>query len=196
MWKKLYLNHRLKNSKGFTLIETVLSIFLISIISLTIFYLLNYSIATTNTSNYKDEILSHGRYGFEYIAVEIRNADKIIHPRKIVGFNTKYPENLGFIIYNYRTTSSNPNGNHEYTSYYMSDDALHRIKCRRSDTKYPNSTYFSSESGVNYLSEGIKENNTIVDFEANTIRLSLVLGNDEHTYEFESIFNINCPTDF
>lgn len=196
MWERLYLKRRLGNSKGFTLIEVVLSIFLTFIISLTVFYLLSYSIATSNTSNYKDEILSHGRYGFEYIAVEIRNADKIIHPNKIAGFNSKYPENLGFIIYNYRTVDNNSNGNHEYTSYYMSKDALHRIKCRRVDEKYPNSSYFSSESGVNYLSEGIKENNTTVNFPGNTIRLSFTLGNDEHSYEFESIFNMNCPTDY
>lgn len=196
MWKKLYLKHRLRNNRGFTLIEVVLSIFLLSIISLTVFYLLNYSITTSNISSYKDDVLSYGRYGFEYVSAEIRNADKIIHPSKIVGFDSKYPENLGFIIYNFRTDGNNANGNHEYTSYYMNGEALHRIKCRRVDEKYPNSTYFSSESGVNFLSEGIMENNTTVDFPANTIRLSFILGNNQNSYEFESMFNINCPIDF
>lgn len=196
MWKKLQLKRRLKSNKGFTLIEIIFSMFLIAFISLTIFYLLNYSIATSNVSNYKDEILSKGRYGFEYISGEIHRADKIIDASKIIGFNSRYPENLGFVIYNYNETDNNPKGNHEYTAYYIKGDILNRIKCRKIDEKYPDATYFGREAGVNFLSENIIENNTFVNFQTNIISLSFIVGNDTSAYKFESIFNMNCITDY
>lgn len=195
MWKKLCLRRLLKNNKGFTLVEVILSISLISLISLTVFYLLSHSILTSNTSNYKDEILSNGRYGFEYISGELRRADKIISPIKISGFNTLYPQNLGFIIYNYNE-DKNPKGNHEYTSYYIKEGVLYRIKCRKVDKKYPDSVYFEKASGINFLSENIKKNNTFVDFEKNIIGLNFTVGDKDFSYKFNSVFNMNCIIDY
>lgn len=174
----------------------MVSISLVGLILLICSLLIDFSILTSNSSYYKDEILSKGRYGFEYISGEIRRADKIIDSGKINGFNSNYPENLGFIVYNYNDTDNNPKGNHEYTSYFMSDDILYRIKCRKVDEKYPDSNYFIKKSGINHLSDNIKENKTMVDFQANQIVLSFTIGLKELTYEFESTFNMNCPTDF
>src|SRR5699024_5611505 len=106
------------------------------------------------------------------------------------------PLNLGFVIYNYNRTDDHPDGNHEYTSYYMSDDIIYRIKCRTADEEYPNSEYFTAKSGVNFICENIKENNTTIDFEANIIDLNFIVRNKEFSYEFKSIFNMSCLTDY
>lgn len=195
MWKKLRLKHLLKNNKGYTLIEVILSIFLICIILLLSLNLLNYSIITSNTSNYKDEILSGGRYGFEYIIGETRNADKIIDSRKIRDFNTRYPMNVGYIIYNYYE-DSHLGEDHEYTSYFIDGGTLYRIKCRKPDESYPDLNYFRTNSGVNFLCENIRESNISIDFQSNILNLDFIVGNDESSYKFNTKLNINCPTDY
>lgn len=192
----MYLKHLLKNKKGYTLIELIVSISLMAVILLIVSSLISFSILTSKNSYYRDDILSNGRYSFEYISGEIRRADKIIDSNKINGFNSKYPYNLGFIIYNYNDTDKNSKGDYEYTSYFMSDDILYRIKCRKVDEKYPTVDHFIKESGINFLSDNIRENNTIVDFQANNIVLSFIIGDDEFSYKFESTFNMNCPTDY
>lgn len=196
MWRRLHLKHLLKNKKGYTLIELLVSISLMAVILLIVSSLINFSIITSSNSYYRDEILSKGRYSFEYISGEIRRADKIIDTNKINGFNSKYPDNLGFIIYNYNDIDKNPKGNYEYTSYYIGDDVLYRIKCRKIDEKYPSVDYFIKESGINFLSDNIWENNTMVDFQANNIILSFIIKDYNFSYEFESVFNMNCPTDY
>lgn len=192
MWKNLYLKHPLRNRKAFTLIEVIISIFLISLISLVLFSLLNHTILISNISHKKDDILSNGRFGFEYISREIQRADKVIDSNKFSGFSKDYPTNLGFVIYNYND-DNHPNGNHEFTSYYISKGELFRIKGRRQTDKYPSNI---EKSGVNFLCGYVQKSQTFVNFESNFIDLHLIVGNDEFSYNFRSLFNINCETDY
>ena len=195
---RLGLRHPSENNKGFTLIELVLSLSLISLILLMVFNLMQYTIMTSNVSNYKDEILTNGRYGLEYMINEIKKADKIIDSSKIRNFNIDYPNNLGFVIYNYYKGDSNQADRHEFTSYYARDRTLRRIKCSRDIKEYQDIRIFSSlSSGDNFLCEYLIDvSNTKVNFQDEIINLNLVVGNAEYSYEFNTMVNISCTTDY
>lgn len=190
-WKILYLRRLLKSRQGYSLIEAIISIFFIGIIILSVVSFLNFSIVTSNESDYKDEILSNGRYGLEYVIGEIKKADKIIDSRLIEDFNFKRPSNLGFVIYNHYE-----NKEHEYTSYYIDGDVLYRIKCRKTDAKYPDGIYFINDGGVNFLSEYIWEDKTSIDFQNNIINLSFLVGNEDYSYDFTTSIYLDCPIDY
>lgn len=195
---KLALKHRSENNKGFTLIELILSLSLISLILLTVFNIMHYSIMTSNVSRYKDEILTNGRYGLEYMINEIKSADKIIDSNLIQSFNTEYPNNLGFVLYNFHKGSSNEAERHEFTSYYVRNNRLQRIKRSRDSGEYENIRIFSPlSSGDNPLcGYVIDASKTDVNYQDEIINLKIVVGNDEFSYEFKTMVNISCIMDY
>lgn len=199
MWVILYSKHRLlRDKKGYSLIEVILSIFLISIITLTAFSLLNFFTITSKKSNFEDAVLSNGRYAFEYIIDEIKRADRIVSSEKFSGLNDKYPKNLGFVIYNYedKVYKDIPHG---YTFYYVNEDnnSLYRIKLRRGHTNYPSSNTFANSGGINFLSDNVKDiSNIEVNFQSNIIHLDFIFGTEEFSYDFSTIESIYCETDY
>lgn len=127
---------------------------------------------------------------------EIEKADKIIDSKKVKGFESEHKNNLKFVIYNYNREKSKDN--HEFTSYYVKDNTLNRIKSIKNSGDYTNTNIFSGlGSGNNFLCDNVKDvSKTLVNFEDKLINLSLIVGDESLSYEFETILSINCLVDY
>lgn len=194
----LNLKHRLGNSKGFTLIELVLSLSLISLTLLTVFNLIHFTARASNSINSRDKVLTNGRYGIEYIANEIKRADKIIDSSKIRGFNKDYPNNLGFVIYNFYKGNAKEADRYEFTSYYINSKVLRRVKCSSDSGDYENIRIFiPGKIGDNFLCEYVVDvSKTEINFQKEIINLNILVGDEEYSYEFNTKLHISCFMDF
>lgn len=175
--------------KGFTLIELILSLAIYSIIALSLFSLLKYSINSCNLGNMEDEVLLNGRYALEYIKREIKAADEIVSAEKFDSLNELYKDNFGFVIMNY-----NPGVTckYNYSTYYFKDNKIYRIATNRIDDKLPKGSYFSGHNEIAEYIISIED--TSIDFNTKIINLSFVLGaNKGKEILLESKLSIRCP---
>ena len=126
---------------------------------------------------------------------EIERADMIIDSKKVKGFDSRYENSLKFVIYNYNREKSD--NNHEFTSYFIKDNTLNRIRRSNNSGDYTNINFFLGPGGDNFLCESVKDvSKTKVNFEDKLINLSLLVGNDVFSYEFGTILSINCLVDY
>ena len=92
------LKHGYLNKKGFTLLELILGIGIMSLLIITFYTILTFNLKVNEKALLEDEILLNGRYILEYIKGEINSADKIIVSDKFEGLDGKFPNNIGFVI--------------------------------------------------------------------------------------------------
>lgn len=190
MWN---IGHTYGRNKGFTLIEVILALGVSSIIALSIFSILDFSIKACAMGDEKDEVLLHGRYAIEFIKDDIKAADKIISSDLIKNLRLKYPYNIGFIILKIDDEKT-PN-EYNYITYYRKNDRLVRIACTRIDKKYPSYTEFGGNNDVCEFVYDIE--NTRFDTENKMIYLEFIFKhNNGHKLTLKSDNYIRCSIDY
>lgn len=194
------LKHAYLNRKGFTLLELILGISIMSLLLITFYTILSFNLKVNEKALLEDEMLLNGRYMLEYIKEEIVSADKIISSDKIEDLDEKFPNNIGFVIvkvkgYEKRTPKSSDNiykeSGYIYTSYYFENNSIIRIAGEVNNDKLPNFTIFK---GYNKLGEGLLDSSSIKLQEDDLIDIDLSLGKDgKEIAKFKSTIAIRCP---
>ena len=134
------------NTKGFSLIEIVVSLGIVSIVMAALFTILHFTTLTTKKVEDHDSGLLTAIYSLEYIIDEIKTADEIYPIDKCSGLKEKYPNNLGFIALEQVGTDFN------YRTYYEGDGSIIRLAKNMTIKQMPASANFS---GYNIITENI-----------------------------------------
>ena len=175
--------------KGFTLVELILSLAISSILALSFYFILDFTINTCKLWEENDEVMLNGQYAIEFIKGEIRQAEKIISIDCFEGFKNEYKDNLGFVIMRYYPKEIYK---YNYSIYYLKDNKIYRIAESRKDDVLPKISAFS---GHNLVAEKvISIDKTNINFENKVIDLNFVLKGDlGKTREFKTKIFIRCP---
>lgn len=178
-----------QKSKGFTLIELILSLGLSSIIILSLFNILNFSRNAFSLGNERDELMLNGRYAIEYIKNEVRSAESILPTNKISGLNGHYRENVGFVIMKKENHLYN-----RFTTYYRKDGKIIRISGTAPINRYPNYTNLEGHNEISEFITSIKD--CKLDIENKMIYLDIKLeSSNGDELNLKSHFLIRCPID-
>jgi prepilin-type N-terminal cleavage/methylation domain-containing protein len=190
----LNLKHLFQNRKAFTLIEFILGLTLLSIVLTTFFSIINFSRRALESVEFEDELLLNGRFGIEYLKEEIKSMDKVIDSNKISQLNTKYPNNIGFVLMSDNEVV-NSDDRYKFVTYYLNGDReLVRIAKHSYFNTYPMAKDFS---GYNVICKNVFSiKDTIVDKENKLIKLSLNMGKDSGILKLKSTFFVGIKYDF
>lgn len=192
MWN---IKHTYPLNKGFTLIEVILALAIISMIILPLFSILDFSIKACTAGEQTDELMLNGRYAIEYIKNEIKSADKIISSDKIEGLKAKYPTNIGFVIMISDIGETGKILSHNYITYHTKNDILVRIARSVEGEKYPSANYLSGYNDICELVEGI--GNTKFTPEQSIISLDFKFKHESgKNLELKTDIYIRCPIDY
>lgn len=194
MFNRFNINHRLKNKRGFTIIEFIVSFGILSIVMASMFNILSYSLKASSKGQDMDELLLNGRFGVEYIKEELRNADRLISADNIVNLNTMYPDNIGFVVFKDSGVEGSDT-RYNFSTYYSKDNKLIRIAINLKNSAYPEA---KSLSGFNEVSEGVLSiSNTRVDKENRLVFLDISMGYEEDIFHsFKSCLYLETDFDF
>lgn len=188
MWNFMvaFLNPK---SKGFSLIEYLLGIGLISVLLVSIFplfYIVRESYLLSESYN---DIYLNGQYGLEYIKNEVLSADKIISSSKIKGLDRQFPNNIGFVL-------MVRNGD-EFTfiTYYIGGKKLIRIASNENTANYP---HVSKLKGFNEIARDILSfTNTDINVENKLLNLEIRVGRKQsNPIDFKTTIYLRCLLDF
>lgn len=185
IWKKLK-KINIKNSRGFSLIELLLSITTGFIVIICLSLLFRFLIKSNSIVESNNEILLNGRYALEYIKREIRTADMIVSSDKFPQLNEKYEDNIGFVIMKYKPDEENK---YNYTTFYFKDNKIIRLAANTS-SMFPNESAFSGHNAVAEHIEAIE--GTVVDLKNRIIKISLLL-EGKGKVGLELSIGIRCP---
>ncbi|MBC7087249.1 MAG: prepilin-type N-terminal cleavage/methylation domain-containing protein [Tissierellales bacterium] len=175
------MNARDLSNDGFTLIELIISISIISVIIVGIYNIIFISTKSMNLVDEKDEYLVSGIYVIEYISDEIRSADLILPSSMIKNLDKMYPYNLKFVILNINE------GNYDYVTYYYTGKEIVRLNCKLSNANLPEISNFN---GYNKLDIGISNIwNTGLELNNNMIYLDFTF-EGTHSLRIKSGINI------
>lgn len=180
-------------NKGFTLLELILYLGIVSIIVLALFSVLSFTVELYMKGQEEDKILLNGRHAIEYIKKEIKGADKIISIDYIEELNEKYENNIGFVIFNYDV--NNPEGyNYNFVTFYLKEDKIYRIAANSSNSTLPKYTAFS---GFNIVAESVFSiEGTEIDFDRRIIKLNIILKDiSGKKHQFKSTISIRCTVE-
>lgn len=190
----LNLKESYSNRKGFTLLEMILYIAILSILLLSLSSVLSITSRACLDSESFDMALFNGRFAMEYIKGEIISADRIISSLEFDNLNEDFPNNIGFVTLEeelyYNLDGEVTNSNYNFSTYYFEDDRLVRVAYNTS-----NSSLYDSErlSGHNQICDGIVESgNCSLDKEKNLIKLSFSMNNGGKPLLLESAINVRC----
>ena len=174
---------------GFTLIELILSMAIISILFLSFYSMLDFTTNTCKFGEENDEIMLNGQYAIEYIKGEIREAEKIISIDCFEGFKSEYKDNFGFVIMRYYP---NEPYKYNYSTYYLKNNKIYRIAESREEDTLPSISTFS---GHNLVAENvISIDKTNIDFDTKVVDLNFVLKGDlGKAKDFKAKIFIRCP---
>lgn len=190
--KELFLNR-----KGFTLVEMVLYIAILSILLTSLCMILSITSKASIDSESLDMALFNGRFAMEYIKGEIISADRIIPSSEFDNLNEDFPNNLGFVsleeeLY-YGLDGKVINSNYNFRTYYIEDDKLVRVAYNTS-----NPSFYDSQrlSGYNQICEGIVEaSNCNLDKENKLINLCFSLDRGGQPLLLETAISIRCEVE-
>ena len=182
----------MKNWKGFTLIEVILSLFILSILLVVINSFLSLSLSLSKASEEKLYSLQDMRYTLDKIYEDILQCDRVIPSEKIDNLRVKgFDDNFGFII-----VKSVDNETDNYTLYYK-DKSYKNIK--RVSTSKPKGVLpsYNNFAGYNELSGLVKSiDGSGLDVENKMIRINLtILNNKEDEITFHREILLSCPID-
>lgn len=183
--------NRDNNKCGFTLIELLLSLAISSIIVVTLYSILKFTITACKIGDMEDEILLNGKYAIEYIKKEIQTADAIIAIDKFEGLRDEYEKNIGFVILHYFPKD---NLKYNYSTYYHKDNGIYRIGTNVDSELYPKASSFT-KGGHNKVADYVVSiDGTGIDFEANIIELCFTLQESRgRSTIFKTKSIIRCP---
>lgn len=197
--------------KGYTLVEVILGIAIMSLLIITFYTVLSFNLKVNESSILEDEILLNGRYVLEYIKEEIISADRIVSSHKFEDLDIKFPTNIGFVIVkilDYEKLESKKNGDKKtntekreyiyretecnYITYYFKGDSIIRISGKAPSNMFP---YVSIFEGYNEIGEALLETSRInLQKDNNLIDVHLSLGKDKKEIsKFESTIVVRCP---
>lgn len=204
----LRLKLQFQNKKGFTLVELVLGTAILSILIITLYTSVSFSLKMNHKSTVEDEMILNGRYILEYIKEEISSADKIILSNVFENLDTKYPRNIGFVILNLDKKRDTNTGKilypitYSYTTYYFQNDKIIRINAKKlinreidmnTKTLKEISSKVSNFSGHNELGYNLSNKSKIQLNDNNTISLELLFKDDEFKVSsFKSKIFVRC----
>lgn len=194
----LFSNRQYLNKVGFTLIEIVVALGLVSMILTSMFSILNYSNRVSYVCEFIDEMLLNGRFGIEYIKEELRTADKLISSERIEDLNFLYPDNIGFVLFIDRIQeepSVSADERYRFVTYYLNNDKLVRISHNKGNKEPPHA---SKLSGYNELIHGVLSiEETEIEHENRLVKLSLFMGSDEkEVHNFKSCIFLDTEYEF
>ncbi len=186
--------HQRKDKRGFTIVEFIIGIGILSLVISCMFSILRYSINASSKGQYIDELLLNGRFGVEFIKEELKNADKIISSDYILNLNSLYPENIGFVIFK-DSGVLDSNERYNFTTYFLNGNKLIRVATNRKLPSYPEGKHFS---GFNELCEGVLTiANTRVDIDDKLVFLDISMGTEKNLFHsFKSCLFIDKEFDF
>ncbi len=201
----LNLRELYSGKRGFTLIELVVGIAIMSILLSSTFSILYFSTRSTKQGDDMDLLLFNSRYAIEYIKGEVMSADKIISSSKFKDYDSEYPNNIGFVVMEEEASYINKDKkaytpyddfkttNYKYISYYQKDNELVRIAY----TTHRESFFDGNEfSGHNQISQGIMDiSNTFLDIENNTIKLQIEFYEGDRSLDLQTLIYLRCPMD-
>lgn len=194
IYPMLSLREPSSNRKGFTLVEMVLYIGILSILLTSLCMVLSITSRASLDSESLDMALFNGRFAMEYIKGEIISADRIITSSEFDNLDEDFPNNIGFVsleeeLY-YDFDGKVTNSNYNFRTYYVEDDKLVRVAYNTS-----NPSFYDSErlSGYNQICDGIVEaNNCSLDKENRLIRLSFSLDRGTVPLLLKTAISIRC----
>ncbi|QQY80599.1 prepilin-type N-terminal cleavage/methylation domain-containing protein [Keratinibaculum paraultunense] len=177
------------NVKGFTLIEVLLTIAIISILTTICYSILKYTTMVCRKEDMEDDVLLNGKYAIEHIKKEIQTADKIINIDNFKGLSDKYDKNIGFVIFHYFPEKELK---YNYSTYYLKNNSIYRIAINTNSKSYPIGNAFGGHNKVaDYV---VSIDGTSINFNSNIIELFFILQN---IYGGNTVFNVKitarCP---
>lgn len=204
------LGPRYLGKKGFTLIELILGIAIMSMLIIIFYTVLSFDLRVNEVSLLEDELLLNGRYVLEYLKEEIMSADRIVCSDRFENLDIKFPTNIGFVIVkviDYEKLESKKDANKEantekkeyiykekecnYITYYFKEDSIIRISGKSPSNIFPYADIFK---GYNKIGESILEASKIILQKDNLVRIELSLGKDEKEISsFKSNIIVRCP---
>lgn len=125
------LHQESRNSKGFSLIEIVLSIGFIGMLLTLMFSMLRLTEKSSILLHDRDDLMLNGRYATEYIIEDVELADEVVDMDDYCPLNIEKESTLGFILINHNRIEG---FEYQYIYYRLSGDTLIR-------TTYNNNTY-------------------------------------------------------
>lgn len=173
-----------KDNKGFTLINIL---FVMIILSITIVSLTNlFKFLTVNTNKEINKIKTDNSidYFYNYLNSEFKNADRIIPSTEVKYYNNLFPKNLGFFL----ISEGDKKTELRYTNYYLrSDGALMRNSRSFSEKIKPDGRYFRSKQGDFSIVENIDSLSYEMSLgNSNLYELELTFKNEEiNTFYFD-----------
>lgn len=152
-------------TKGFSLIEIVVSLGIVSIVMAALFCILHFTSITTKKVEDHDSGLITAIYSLEYIIDEVKTADEIYPIEECPGLKEKYPNHLGFITMEKEGTQFN------YRTYYEGEGSIIRIAKMKSVKLMPSAADFS---GHNRITENIIDTDgSYLDIENELVYISI-----------------------
>lgn len=169
------------SNDGFTLIELIISIAIISILILGIYNLVFLSTNAMKIENEADDYLVSGTYVVEYISDEIRSGDYILPSYLIKNLDVTYPYNLRFVILN------KDNDVNYYITYYFTGKEIVRLSYKTALETLPEISKFD---GYNKLDIGVSDiGDSGLDLKNDVVYLDLTFG-DKITFKVRSAVNV------
>lgn len=178
-------------SRGFTLIEVILALAILSMVIVPLVAILGFSIRSCDIGEQKDELILNGRYAVEFIKGEVKMADKIICSKKIKGLRSMQPTNVGFVIM--ITENNKNNENYKYITYHIKGSNLIRTACTKSTKTYPTPSELSGYNTIAEFIDNIEESK--VDLDQSMIYLDFKLKHRNEVLRINTDIYIRCPID-
>lgn len=166
-------------SEGFSLIEVVVGLGLVSIVVTSVLSVIQLSNFVMKSVEEKDRSSISALYSIEYIKDEIKRSDEVHKIESCSGLSEQYPNNFGFILM--EVIRNNALTRYNYKTYYVGDGTIKRIAYNSIVRKMPAHTRFS---GFNVVAEDIASiEGTCLDFENELINLILEVAVSDGTTE-------------
>ena len=185
------------DKRGFSLMELILGICLLSILISTIYSLMYFTGNIFKKGEEMDTALFNGRYAIEFIKDEIISADKVICSSKFENLDTVIPNNIGFVSMEEQIRYSGEgiirDVNYNFRTYYQKEDELIRIAYNSPNNSRWDGNLFS---GHNQICKGLSNFGTSkLDMENNVIHLFIDMALEQGSLILETTINLQCPTE-
>lgn len=170
-----------KLNDGYTLLEMVITLFLMSILFLLILRIgnLNNEITDFYHSNYKK--VYEGKYCIEYISKEIESADEIANINILL--NNENDDNMGFLIINKEDLI------YQYIYFYLKNGTVYRFSARSEEKPSYALNLKSAEIGINAIMDDVKSiNGSKIDKNRKLIDIELEFFNSKGKFKKRIFF--------
>jgi len=188
-----------RRSKGFTLLEIIISIGLMSLIISIVFALINFVSLSSERVLGSDDTLLNGRHALDYILADANESISIMPIDSINNLDSKFENNMGFVL----RKSIDANGEegegegeskkYRYVFYTKSGDSL--IRRTFDSPLYDPPTYNSNGGNNNLLNDVESISNCVYDEYNNVLVLSIILKDKKTSKKYEFIETININKD-